>query len=193
MYTPSTHILKWTYALFSIMGGLATSVTCVDVDAHRSLLETLLAEYHAWMETMVGRETGALYDPNARVDADLRDVLDPAMTCLSWLAFQGDDPAGCVLFYGVADDKAELKRLYVRPEHRGYGLGRALTETVVDVASERGYETLGLTTPPWSNEAHALYESFGFERTEAYPETRLPGQYHDDVIFMQLDLTDRID
>jgi ribosomal protein S18 acetylase RimI-like enzyme len=115
------------------------------------------------------------------------------MTCLGWLAFRGDEPAGCVLLYGVADDKAELKRLYVRPEHRGYGLGRALTETAVDVVAERGYGTLTLTTPPWSDKAHALYDSLGFERTEAYPETRLPEQYHDDAIFMQLDLTDRTD
>lgn len=171
----------------------ATSVVRVDVDAHRSLLEGLLAEYHRWMETVVGRETRVSYDADARVDSDLRDVLDPAMACLGWLAFRGDTPAGCVLFYGVADDKAELKRLYVRPAHRGHGLGQALTETVVDVAAGRGYGTLDLTTPPWSDAAHALYDSLGFERTGPYPETRLPEQYHDDAIFMQLDLTDWAD
>lgn len=170
----------------------ATSIVRVDVDAHRSLLEGLLAEYHEWMKTMVGRETGASYDAESSVDADLRDVFDPTMVCLGWLAFRGDEPAGCVLLYGVADDMAELKRLYVHPAHRGHGLGRALTETVVDAAAARRYETLALTTPPWSDTAHALYDSLGFERTGPYPETRLPERYHEEAIFMQLDLTEWI-
>lgn len=168
----------------------ATSVVRVDVDAHRSLLEGLLMEYHGWMETMVGRETGASYDADTRVDADLRDVLDPSMDCLGWIAFRDDEPAGSVLLYGVADDVAELKRLYVSPVHRGHGLGRALTETVIEVAAERDYGTLALTTPPWSDAAHALYDSLGFKRTRPYPETKLPERYHDEAIFMQLGLID---
>lgn len=168
----------------------ATSIVRVDGDTHRSLLEGLLAEYHEWMKTMVSRETGASYDAESSVDADLQDVVDSPMMCLGWLAFQGDEPAGCALLYGVADDLAELKRLYVRPAHRGHGLGRALTETVVDVADARGYDTLALTTPPWSDTAHGLYDSLGFKRTEPYPETRLPERYHDEAIFMQLDLTE---
>jgi putative acetyltransferase len=174
------------------MSGTATSVTRVDVD-HGSLLEGLLAEYHAWMETMVGRETGASYDADANVADDLRDVLGSGTDCLGWLAFRDDDLAGCAFLYGVADDVAELKRLYVRPAHRSHGIGRGLTETLGCVAFKRGYATLALTTPPWSDAAHALYDSLGFERTGPYPETRLPEQYHNDAIFMQLNLADRGD
>lgn len=151
----------------------------------------MLEEYHEWMETMVRRETDATYDANASVTDDLQDVERPETDCQAWLAFRGDsDVAGCGLLYGVAENMAELKRLYVRSPHRRYGVGRRLTKDLIDVASECGYTTLALTTPPWSHAAHALYDSLGFERTGPYPETRLPEQYHDGAIFMQLGLAD---
>jgi hypothetical protein len=52
------------------------------------------------------------------------------------------------------------------------------------------FSSKGLTTPPWADASHSLYESMGFERTPPYPETRLPEQYHDKAIFMQLSLGD---
>lgn len=160
-----------------------TAITVVETEAQRADLWTLLGEFHGWLETHVPHE----YDPADGLASD-REALASEPTYAGWIARHGDEPVGCVLLYGLTDDLAEFGRLWVRPSHRGHGIGRILTRTVVDEARSRGHETIGLTTPPWSDAAHDLYESMGFERTPPYPETRLPERYHDDAIFMQLDL-----
>lgn len=167
------------------MSEQTNAITQVETEPQRADLWTLLGEFHDWLETHVPHE----YDPAEGLASD-REVLAREPTYAAWIARHADAPTGCVLLYDITDDLAEFGRLWVRPGHRGRGIGRRLTRTVVEEARTRGHETIGLTTPPWSDAAHDLYESMGFERTPPYPETRLPDRYHDDAIFMQLDLVD---
>lgn len=160
-------------------------ITAVDSDADRELLRDLLVEFHEWMTD----HAGDVYDPKAELAEDVESLAREDESW-AWVAREGGSPAGCVLLYGETDDVAEFRRLWVRPAFRGAGVGRALVRTVVDEARARGYDTLGLTTPPWATASHALYESMGFERTPPYPETRLPERYHDEAIFMRRSLDD---
>jgi ribosomal protein S18 acetylase RimI-like enzyme len=71
-----------------------------------------------------------------------------------------------------ASDECYLAELYVRPELRGRGLGRALLAAAMAHASERGATTMDLTTTNQDTAAMALYESVGFDRHERRgPET----------------------
>lgn len=167
------------------MSEQSVTITPVETEAHRSDLWTLLGEFHEWLRDNVPHE----YDPEAGLARDRRSLPRESESC-AWVARHDGGPAGCVLLYGENDDLAEFQRLWVRPAHRGHGIGRQLTRRVIDEAQARGYETLGLTTPPRGEAAHALYESLGFERTPPYPETRLDEAYHEHAIFMQLDLTE---
>jgi GNAT superfamily N-acetyltransferase len=150
----------------------------------RAALQELLDAYHGWMAD----HAGDAYDPAAELAEDLESTSDGDGR--AWVVTSDGDPAGCVLLYGLSDSLAEFKRLWVMPGARGSGLGRALVEQTVETARREGYETLGLTTPPWATEAHALYESLGFERTPPYPETKLPERYHEEAIFMRRTLDD---
>ena len=69
----------------------------------------------------------------------------------------------------------EMKRLYVAPEGRGFGVGRALVEAILDVARRAGYAEIKLDTLPSMTEAIAMYRRSGFEPTAPYYETALAG------------------
>jgi ribosomal protein S18 acetylase RimI-like enzyme len=64
------------------------------------------------------------------------------------------------------DDKGFVSSLFVRPEARGRGVGRALLGATCDVARELGMRELWLTTRPVFTRAIALYEAFGFVRVD---------------------------
>jgi ribosomal protein S18 acetylase RimI-like enzyme len=69
----------------------------------------------------------------------------------------------------------EMKRLYVAPEARGMGLGKALVEAVVEAAQRAGYRELRLDTLPDMLDAQALYTRLGFTRIDPYYDTPIEG------------------
>jgi GNAT superfamily N-acetyltransferase len=93
------------------------------------------------------------------------------------------DPAGCVALRRLDDSRCEAKRLYVRPEYRGRGLGLALLEWVIGEARAARYrEMLGDTMPVMAR-ALAMYDRLGFERTQPYAPEPTPG-----AIYLRLKL-----
>lgn len=91
------------------------------------------------------------------------------------LAFVENEPAGCVALRKIGDGIAEMKRLYVRPAHRGTGLGRKLTEAVLDDARAIGYRAVRLDTLATMKEAQALYVSMGFVDIPPYNDHPIEG------------------
>lgn len=67
----------------------------------------------------------------------------------------------------------EIKRLYVRPNARGTGLGRRLAEFVIDVAREGGASRVVLDSTKNLTQAIKMYERMGFEATDPYPSSEL--------------------
>ena len=101
-----------------------------------------------------------------------------------FLAVENNEVAGCVALRKLGAEVCEMKRLYVRPAFRGTGLGRTLTETIIQAAREIDYIGMRLDTLPGKmDRAIAMYESLGLQGIEPY--------YHnpvEDAVFMELKL-----
>jgi len=83
---------------------------------------------------------------------------------------------GCVAVRPLDAETAEMKRLYLRPQARGAGLGRSLAAAAIAHARERGFSRLVLDTiPEKMQEAVALYRSMGFRDVAPYLPEPTPG------------------
>lgn len=84
------------------------------------------------------------------------------------LALVDGGTVGCVAIRPVDDERCELKRLYVRPSHRGKGVGLTLLIWAIAAALSRGYKEMLADTMPVMERALDMYDRIGFERVDAY-------------------------
>jgi putative acetyltransferase len=99
------------------------------------------------------------------------------------VATYGDEPAGCIALRKLEERICEMKRLYVKPQFRDMGIGRALTEALIGEAKQMGYVRMRLDTVPSMQRARALYKSLGFREINAYRYNPIEG-----VQYMELAL-----
>ena len=81
-------------------------------------------------------------------------------------------PVGCGALRPMTDEVAEIKRMYVHPDARGLGVGRAIIAELERLAQDFGYRGLKLETGLRQPEAIALYTGRGFVRIESYADYR---------------------
>ncbi|XP_048365805.1 probable N-acetyltransferase CML1 isoform X1 [Sphaerodactylus townsendi] len=117
----------------------------------------------------------------AALVTDMLDIrktyLEPKDCCL-WVATSGEIVVGMVAAVHPEDpsqwDKAlELKRMSVAKGHRGRGLSKALTRTVICFAQERGYKAVILGTSMVQHAAQRVYEGMGFRRVRVFSPSLL--------------------
>ena len=68
-----------------------------------------------------------------------------------------------------------LEDLYVRPDQRGSGLGRALLTGLAGIANERGYARVEWSVLDWNAPSIAFYRSLGAEPMDGWTVFRLTG------------------
>jgi putative acetyltransferase len=98
----------------------------------------------------------------------------PPTGCLL-LALEGSEAEGCVALRKIGDGVCEIKRLFVNSHQRGKGIGRLLTNAVIQEAKRLGYRWMRLDTVPSMTSAIGLYRSLGFEEIPPYCHNPVPG------------------
>ena len=153
--------------------GIRQATTAIDIGRARALF----VEYAQWLKVdlcfqgfdqELAMLPGAYAPPRGRL----------------LLAGPSDQAFGCIALRPLGSDGiAEVKRLYVRPAHRGERWGYRLAEELIAEARAIGYRELKLDTLDWMTAARALYASFGFREGAPYYHNPLPG-----VVYMALTL-----
>ena len=110
------------------------------------------------------------YDNERRHIADI--YLPP--TGALYLAENNGASAGCVGLRKLDGQRCEMKRLYVRPDFRGMGLGAALCYQIIEKGRQLGYTEMLLDTLASMHGAVALYRSLGFKQIAPYYHNPLP-------------------
>jgi GNAT superfamily N-acetyltransferase len=158
-----------------------------ETDDHRRHLRQLFWEYVEWVNARCISEYDISFDTGEvleRTMAELDQFHPPEGRLL--LAEYDSQIAGCACLRKIAEGIGEIKRMYVRPDHRGVGMGRALFEEILSAARQNGYSTIRLDSARFMKEAHALYRSAGFHDIEPYAESEIPEEFRRHWVFMEL-------
>ena len=138
-------------------------------------LLALIREYMAWLAVdLCGRG----------LDKELPrfETLFTPPSGLFVLAHVGDRLAGCAGLLVHHGRTAEVKRVYVRPAHRGLNLGESLVRRLVALAPTLDVNHLILDAVAPTTHAQALYRRMGFTETPPYYEHPAPDtrffEYH---------------
>jgi ribosomal protein S18 acetylase RimI-like enzyme len=140
---------------------------------HIDTARTLFREYESWLDEDLCFQS---------FEAEVRDLpgryAPPGGRLL--LAYADGEPAGCVAMRKIGDGTCEMKRLFVRPQFQGRGIGRLLVDSIIESARAAGYGKMRLDTyPPKMAKAVEMYRSHGFYLIDAYYENP------HDVLFME--------
>jgi putative acetyltransferase len=108
----------------------------------------------------------ALYPPESNHLLDIAALSDPAVTFL--VVRDGEQAVGCGALLRDPRGWGEVKRMYVRPDRRGRGIGKAVLATLETIAHDTRLPLLRLETGIHNADALALYRGAGFVECEAF-------------------------
>ncbi|HQU34731.1 MAG TPA: GNAT family N-acetyltransferase [Thermoanaerobaculaceae bacterium] len=133
-----------------------------DRDGDIAEARTLMKEY----ASSLGREF-SLQD-FARELAELPGVYAPPSGALLLARCDGR-LAGCAALRSLGGGACQMRRLFVRHQFRGKGVGKRLAVAVIEVARGAGHTLMRLDVAPWMEEAIAMYRAMGFREIEPHP------------------------
>jgi len=145
-----------------------------DTAAEIKQARVLFREYEAWLDVDLCFQS---------FEEELENLPGKyaAPTGKLFLIMVENQSAGCVALRKIDDRICEMKRLYLRDDFRGLGLGKQLMERLIKEAKEIGYKKIRLDTLPGKMpQAVKLYESYGFRKIKPYYENP-----HTETLFME--------
>jgi len=140
----------------------------------------LFRDYRQWLADH--RDTAPSADSRARTGlgqidrqiAELPGAYGPPRGDVI-LAFAHAEVVACGALRRLGPKVAEIKRIYVRADHRGPGFGPRLTRALLDRAKELRYERVRVDTLPTMTAAIQFYQEMGFDPIPAYWPHPVPG------------------
>ena len=165
-------------------------ITAVDRIDDAPALEALLREYLQTQVDAFEDASGQAGDVEPLIAATMGNLAAYAPPDGRTFLVHGlsDRLVGTIFLKKIGPNLCEIKRLYVRPEARGAGLGRKLTEAAMGAARDMGFARMVLDTGRWLTTAQTMYQSMGFSFIDPYPECETPEVVMPYLVYMGRDL-----
>lgn len=113
----------------------------------------------------------------------LEDMLPPNGRLVLARNAEGD-LVGCGTLRRIRPDAVEMKRMYVRPEARGKGVGQRLFQMRMDEAQKMGCRIVYADTAKGNRPMLSMYERGGFRYIERYPENANPVEFEPYLVYL---------
>jgi len=158
-------------------------------EQHAPQIRELFWEYLQWANAHVQEEFNVNFDIATMLIGDMQDLgkfMPPTGRLM--LGYVGNDLAGLACLKALGPGIGEVKRMYVRPNHRKAGLGHTLLNRLLQEAHNIGYRLVRLDSARFMREAHQLYRSTGFKEIPAYEGSEIPKEFQEHWVFMEMDL-----
>jgi GNAT superfamily N-acetyltransferase len=157
----------------------------------------LIREYLDWLNQRLQSDYGIEFDIEAMVHSDLTDAAKfQPPDGRFYLVQVAGQPAGVGCLKKLDDGVGEVQRMFVSPDFRGQGIGRAIIERLIEEARLVGYRQLKLESLQFLQAAHSLYRSVGFYEIDPYADNSMEsyqaaeqlGKYYTITVFMEMNL-----
>ena len=152
--------------------------------------EVLMGEYYAVMGAKLVAAGGPEVSPEALAQDTLAqmDTLLPPQGRTLLAHNSAGHLIGCGVIRKVRDDAAELKRMFVRPEAQGLGLGRRLFEMRLEEAKNMGCTVVYADTVKGNRAMLSMYVKLGFDYIPRYPENANPPGLDPYLVYLSREL-----
>ena len=168
---------------------MTIQVIIADRERHAPEIRELFWEYLQWANARVNEEFKVNFDIASMLEADMKDLgkfMPPSGRLL--LGYVGKDLAGIACLKLLMPSIGEIKRMYVRTDHRRAGLGRTLLTRLLQEAQQVGYQVVRLDSARFMQAAHHLYRATGFREIAPYPGSEIPLDFQAHWVFMEMAL-----
>ena len=167
----------------------------INVSLHKSDLIKLTEEYFTWINEEVQQRYRI--DTFSIIGESILEYTKKTLEkLLSYLPPEGiyyvlqvkGKIGGMGALRKLKKDVGEIKRMYIMPEYRKKGYGKAMLTQLLKKGEEFGFSTIRLDTGKFMDAAQYVYRSAGFQEREKYPETEVPPQFEPFWLYMEKSL-----
>ncbi len=153
----------------------------------RAAFEALLLDYYGNVLMSFEAAGGPKLAPEDLVQSSI-DHLDEMLPPLGRLVLaEGADGRllGCGALRRIREDAVEMKRMFVRPEAQGLGLGRKIFEMRMQEARRMECRAVYADTAKGNRPMLSMYERYGFQYIARYPENANPVEFAPYLVFLE--------
>jgi len=147
----------------------------------------LLIDYYKIISKTFEAAGGPVLVPEELVDSSIEHLDDmlPPEGRLALAESADGQLLGCGTLRRIRPDAVEMKRMFVRPEAQGQGLGRRLFEMRIEEAQKMRCRSVYADTARGNRSMLTMYEKFGFRYIQRYPENANPPEFEPYLVFLE--------